>query len=56
MGMKGPTYTRLIDNRLEFYYKDPLNGIKHMHKRTPLREVVKSLHELESRVIRLRLP
>ena len=46
MGMKGPTYTRLIDNGLEFYYKDPLKGIKHMHKGTFLSEVTKSLHEL----------
>ena len=49
--MKGPTYTRLIDNRLEFYYKDPLNGIKHMHKGTFLKVVAKSLHELESGVL-----
>ena len=49
--MKGPTYTRLIDNVLEFYYKDPLKGIKHMHKGTFLKEVAKSLYELESRVL-----
>ena len=49
--MKGPTYTRLINNRLEVYYKDPLKGIKHMHKGTFLREVTKPLHELESRVL-----
>ena len=49
--MKGPTYTRLIDNGLEFYYKDLLKGIKHMHKGTFLREVTKPLHELESRVL-----
>ena len=54
--MKGQTYTRFIDNGLRFYFKDPLKGIKHMHKGTFLREVAKSLHELESRVIRLRLP
>ena len=54
--MKGPTYTRLINNGLEFYYKHPLEGIKHMHKGIVLREVAKSLHELECRVIRLRLP
>ena len=46
MGMKGPTYTRLIDNGLEFYYKDPLNGIKHMHKGKFLKKVAKSLHGL----------
>ena len=51
MGMKGPTYTRSIDNGLEFYFKDPLKGIKHMHKGTLLREVAKSLHELESRIL-----
>ena len=49
--MKGPTYTRFVNNGLEFYYKDPLEGIKHMHKGTFLREVSKSLHELESRVL-----
>ena len=49
--MEGPTYTRLIDNGLEFYYKDPLRGIKHMHKGTFLKKVTKSLHELESRVL-----
>ena len=49
--MKGPTYTRIIDNGLEFYYKDPLKGIKYMHKGTFLREVTKPLHELESRVL-----
>ena len=48
MGMKGPTYTRFIDNGLGFYFKDPFKGIKHMHKGTFLREVTKSLHELES--------
>ena len=51
MGMKGPTYTRFINNEHEFYFKDPLKGIKHMHKGTFLREVTKSLHELESRVL-----
>ena len=49
--MKGPTYTRSSDNELEFYFKDPLNGIKHMHKKTFLKEVAKSLHELKSRVL-----
>lgn len=49
--MKGPSYTRFIDNRLEFYFKDPLKGIKHMHKGTFLRKVTKPLHELESRVL-----
>ena len=49
--MKGPTYTRLINNGLEFYYKHPLEGIKHMHKGILLREVAKSLHGLESRVL-----
>ena len=49
--MKGPTYTRFIDNRLDFYYKDPLKGIKHMHKWTFLREVTKPLYELKSRVL-----
>ena len=51
MGIKGPTYTRFIDNGLEFYFKDPLKGIKHMRKGIFLREVIKSLHELESRVL-----
>ena len=51
MGMKCLTYTRSIDNGLGFYFKDPLKGIKHMHKGTFLREVAKSLHELESRVL-----
>ena len=46
--MKDPTYTRFINNGLEFYCKDPLKGIKHMHKEKFLREVTKSLHELES--------
>ena len=49
--MKGPTYTRFIDNGLGFYFKDPLKGLKHMHKETFLREVAKSLHELESRAL-----
>ena len=49
--MKGPTYTRFINNGLEFYCKDPLKGIKHMHKGAFLRKVTKSLHELESRVL-----
>ena len=49
--MKDPTYTRLIDNGLEFYYKDPLKGINHIHKETFLNEVIKSLHELESQVL-----
>ena len=49
--MKSPTYTRLINNGLEFYYTDPLKGIKHIHKGTFLREVTKSLHEFESRVL-----
>ena len=51
MGMKGPTYIRFIDNGLDFYYNDPLKGIKHMHKGTFLGEVTKPLHELESRVL-----
>ena len=51
MGMKGLTLTRSIDNGLGFYFKDPLKGIKHMHKGTFLRKVAKSLHELESRVL-----
>ena len=51
MGMKGPTYTRFIDHRFGFYFKDPLKGIKHMHKGTLLKEVANSLHELESRVL-----
>ena len=51
MGMKDPIYTRFIDNGLEFYFKDPSKGIKHMHKGTFLREVAKSLHELESWVL-----
>ena len=50
MGMKGPTYTRLIDYGLRFYFKDSSKGIKHMHKGTFLREVTMSLYELESRV------
>ena len=49
--MKSPTYTRFIDNGLELYFKDPLKGIKYMHKGAFLREVAKSLHELESRVL-----
>ena len=49
--MKDPTYTRFIDNRLAFYFKDPLKGMKHMHKGAFLRKVTKSLHELESRVL-----
>ena len=49
--MKGPMLTRSIDNGLGFYFKDPLKGIKHMHKGTFLRAVVKSLHELDSRVL-----
>ena len=51
MGMRSPTYTRSIDNGLGFYFKDPLKGIKHMHKGIPIREVAKSLHELESWVL-----
>ena len=51
MGIKGPTYTMFVDNGLEFYFKDPLKGIKHMHKGTFLRKVAKSLYELESRVL-----
>ena len=51
MGMKGPTYTRFINNGLKFYFKDPLKGIKHMHKGTFLKEVTKSLYELESQVL-----
>ena len=51
MGIKGPTYIRSIDNGLEFYFKDPLKGIKHMHKGTFLRVVAKSLHELESQIL-----
>ena len=50
-GIRSQTYTRSIDNGLEFYFKDPLKGIKHMHQGTFLREVTKSLHELESRVL-----
>ena len=49
--MKGPTYTRSIDNGLGFYFKDLLKGIKHMHKGTFLREVAKTLHKFESRVL-----
>ena len=50
--MKGPTYTRFINNGLEFFYcRDPLMGIKYMYKGTFLREVTKSLNELESRVL-----
>ena len=49
--MKVPTYIRLTNNGLEFYCKDPLKGIKHMHKGTLLRKVTKSVHELESRVL-----
>ena len=49
--MKGPIYTRFINNGFEFYCKDALKGIKHMHKGTFLREVTKSLNELESRVL-----
>ena len=41
MGMKGLTFTMSIDNGLGFYFKDPLKGIKYMHKRTFLREVTK---------------
>ena len=51
MGMKGPTYKRFIDDGLRFYFKDPLKGIKYMHKGIFLSEVAKSLHELESRVL-----
>ena len=51
MGMKGLTFTRSIDNEIGFYFKDPLKGIKHMHKGTFLRKVAKPLHELESRVL-----
>ena len=53
MGMKGPTYIRFIDNGLEFYHKDPLNGIKHMHKGKFLREVTKSLHGLSPVVVNI---
>ena len=49
--MKGPTYTRFINNGLEFYCKDLLKGIKQMHKGTFLMELTKSLYELESRVL-----
>ena len=49
--MKGPTYSRFINNELEFYCKDPLKGIKHMHKGISLREVAKSLYELESWIL-----
>ena len=31
--------------------KDPLKGIKHMHKGTFLKKVAKSLHELKSQVL-----
>ena len=48
MGMRSPTYTRYIDNGLVFYFRDPLKGIKHMYKGAFLREVAKSLYELES--------
>ena len=51
MGKKGPIYTRFIDNGIDFYFKDPLKGLKHMHKGTPLREVAKSLYELESWIL-----
>ena len=51
MGMKGPTYRRLINNGLEFYCKDSLKGVKYMHKGIFLEVVAKSLHELESRVL-----
>ena len=51
MGMRSPTYTRYIDNGLVFYFRDPLKGIKHMYKGAFLREVAKSLYELESRVL-----
>ena len=51
MGVKGPSYTWFIDNRLEFYFKGPLKGIKYMHKEIFLREVAKPLHELESQVL-----
>ena len=47
--MRGPTYTRLNNNGLKFYFKYPLKGIKHMHKGAFIREVTKSLYELESR-------
>ena len=50
-GMRSPTYTRSIDNGLGFYFKNPLKGIKHMHKGTFLKEVTKSLYELESQVL-----
>ena len=49
--MKGPTYIRFIENGFEFYFKDPLKGIKHIYKGKFIREVAKSLHELESRVL-----
>ena len=51
MGMKGPTFTKSIDNGLGFYFKDPLKDIKHMYKGTFLRVVAKSLHERESRIL-----
>ena len=49
--MKGLNYTRFINNGLEFYFKDPLKGIKYMYNGAFLREVAKSLHELESQVL-----
>ena len=51
VGMRSPTYTRSIDNMLGFYFKDPLKGIKHMHKGAFIWEVAKPLHELEFRVL-----
>ena len=44
--MKGLTYIRFIDDGLESYYKNPLKGIKHMHKGAFLREITMSLYEL----------
>ena len=51
LGMRSPTYTRSINNGLGFYFKDPLKGIKHIHKGTFLKKVAKSLYELESRIL-----
>ena len=51
VGMKGPTYTRFIDNGLGFYFKDPLKDIKYTHKGAFLRKVIKLLHVLESQVL-----
>ena len=52
--MRSPTYTRSIDKGLGFYFKDPLKGIKHMHKGAFLRKVAKSLHEFKSKVLGFR--